>query len=65
MVNAVSCCIGNVVGLNPNQLASRVTMVAFNDICELIQSSSSLSFKCALKESGCRVGYEPTKNESR
>ena len=25
--------------------------------------SSSLSFKCALRESGCRNGYEPTKNE--
>ena len=23
--------------------------------------SSSLSFKCALRESGCRIGYEPTK----
>ena len=26
---------------------------------------SSLSFKCALRESGCRIGYEPTKNESK
>ena len=26
---------------------------------------SSLSFKCALRENGCRIGYEPTKNESR
>ena len=24
-------------------------------------SSSSLSFKCALRESGYRIGYEPTK----
>ena len=24
-------------------------------------SSSSRSFKCALRESGCRIGYEPTK----
>ena len=23
--------------------------------------SSSLSLKCALRESGCRIGYEPTK----
>ena len=28
-------------------------------------SSSNLSFKCALRESGCRIGYEPTKNELR
>ena len=28
-------------------------------------SSSSLSFKCALRESGCRIGYEPMKNELR
>ena len=27
--------------------------------------SSSLSLKCALRESGCRIGYEPTKNELR
>ena len=26
-----------------------------------ISFSSSLSFKCALRESGCRIGYEPTK----
>ena len=31
----------------------------------LHSSSSSLSFKCALRESGCRTGYEPTKNELR
>ena len=24
-------------------------------------SSSSLSLKCALRESGCRIGYEPTR----
>ena len=23
--------------------------------------ASSLSLKCALRESGCRIGYEPTK----
>ena len=28
-------------------------------------SSLSLSFNCALRESGCRIGYEPTKNELR
>ena len=28
-------------------------------------TSSSLSLKCALRESGCRIGYEPTKNELR
>ena len=28
-------------------------------------SSSSLSFKCAMRENGCRIGYEPTKNELR
>ena len=27
--------------------------------------SSSLSFKCALRESGCRIGYKPTKNDLR
>ena len=27
--------------------------------------SSSFSFKCALRESGCRTGYEPTKNHVR
>ena len=27
--------------------------------------SSSLSFKCALRESGSRIGYDRTKNESR
>ena len=27
--------------------------------------SSSLALKCALRESSCRIGYEPTKNESR
>ena len=26
-----------------------------------MSSSSSLSFKCALRESGCRIGYESTK----
>ena len=26
-----------------------------------ISSSSSLSLKCALRESGCRISYEPTK----
>ena len=30
-----------------------------------MESSSSLSFKCALRESGCRIGYEPKKNELR
>ena len=25
----------------------------------------SLSLKCALRESGCRIGYQPTKNELR
>ena len=29
------------------------------------KSSSSLSFKRALRESGSRIGYEPTKNELR
>ena len=33
-------------------------------LCCLL-SSSGPSFKCALRESGCRIGYEPTKNESR
>ena len=28
-------------------------------------SSSSLSFKRGLRESGCRIGYDPTKNELR
>ena len=32
---------------------------------QLLYSSSRLSFKCALRESGCRIGYEPTKNELR
>ena len=27
----------------------------------LSSSSSSLLFKCALRESGCKFGYEPTK----
>ena len=31
----------------------------------MILISSSLSFKCALRESDCRIGYEPTKNELR
>ena len=33
-------------------------------LCDLF-SSSSLSFKCALRESACRIGYEPTKDELR
>ena len=28
---------------------------------KLTSSSSSLSLKCALRESGCRIGHEPTK----
>ena len=28
-------------------------------------SSSSLSFKCTLREGGCRIRYEPMKNELR
>ena len=31
----------------------------------LSSSSSSLLFKCALRESGCRIGYEPMKDELR
>ena len=34
-------------------------------VISLARSSSSLSFKCAWRESGCRIGYEPTKNELR
>ena len=30
-----------------------------------VQSSLSLSLKCALRESGCRIGYKPTKKELR
>ena len=37
----------------------------FPNVLCYIGSSSSLSFKCALRESGCRIGYEPTKNELR
>ena len=38
-------------------------MKSLNYRLEFVQSSSSSSpsFKCALKESGCRIGYEPTK----
>ena len=31
----------------------------------MMASSSSLSFKCALRLKGCRISYEPTKNELR
>ena len=31
----------------------------------MMASSPSLSLKCALRESGCRIGCGPTKNELR
>ena len=36
-------------------------MDSYHKTDRLSSSSSSLSFKCALRESGCRIGCEPTK----
>ena len=55
----------NYITREPYHCRSRREYMAGCGFCNTLRSSSSLSFKSASRESGCRIGYEPTQNELR